>query len=141
MLEALDSFWKEYRSSKEAANGQFLDPVKAMSLVAGGTTVRALWIRSHPWPGKTERDPCQLAEPPEGLGECTERCPCAVFALCQGNSRSQWSSPLVTQWLCVDLSIKFEQTLRERPLFEAEVLGIVCVYLPLSARPRAVSSI
>ena len=31
MLEALDSFWKEYGSSKEAANGQFLDPVKAMS--------------------------------------------------------------------------------------------------------------
>ncbi len=39
MLEALDSFWKEYGRSKEAANGQFLDPVKAMSLVAGGTTV------------------------------------------------------------------------------------------------------
>ncbi len=78
MLEALDFLWTEYGGSKEAVNGQIFDPVKAMSLVAGGTTARALWIPSHPWPGKTERAPCQLAEPPEGFGERTERRPCTV---------------------------------------------------------------
>ena len=102
--------------------------------MAGGTTMRALWICRDPWPGKTERVPFQLAEPPEGLGECTERCPCAVFVLCQGRLRSEWSSPTVLHWLCVELSLKCEQTLRESPFFEAEVIGIVCVYLPLSSR-------
>ena len=112
-----------------------------MSLVTGGTTVRALWIRRDPWPSKTERVPCQLAEPPEGLGECTERSPCAVFALCQGRLRNEWSSPSVLQWLCVKLSLKCEQTLRERPFFEAEIIGIICVYLPLSSRSGTESSI
>ena len=57
MLDVLDSFWLDHGCSKEAKDGQFLDPKEAMSLVAGGTTVRALWIRSDPWPGKTERVP------------------------------------------------------------------------------------
>ena len=44
-------------------------------------------------------------------------------------------------WVYKELSIKCEQTMTERPFYEAEILMLVCLYFPYDVFPGSFSSV
>ncbi len=50
------------------------------------------------------------------------------------------SSPLFN-WIYTELSLKSQQSMKERPFFEAKILMLVCLYFPYDMLPGAVSSV